>query len=227
MAGTLGSLTSVVVGAKAKHTGTVIFLHGLGDSGHGWSFLAEEISRQVPHIKWILPNAPARPITLNAGYQMPGWFDLTGLDKSSLKDEDQKGMLASVSSVNQIIRQEVENGIPANRIIIGGFSQGGVMSLLTGLTSEYKFAGVIACSCWLAMADKMKSMGSDANRKTPILMCHGDADSVVQFQFGEESADRLKSYGYDVTFKKYHGLAHSADPVEIQDITAFIKSRIP
>ncbi|CAO3596253.1 unnamed protein product [Absidia cylindrospora] len=108
------ALTSVVVGAKAKHTATVVFLHGLGDSGNGWSFLADELSGILPHIKWILPNAPSRPITLNAGYQMPGWFDLTGLDKLSLKDEDQKGMLASVASVNQLIRQEVDDGIPAN-----------------------------------------------------------------------------------------------------------------
>ncbi|KAI8076790.1 Phospholipase/carboxylesterase/thioesterase [Halteromyces radiatus] len=221
------ALTSVVVGAKAKHTATVLFFHGLGDSGHGWSFLADELSGLFPYVKWVLPNAPAKPITLNAGFQMPAWFDLTGLDKSSLKDEDQKGMLESLASVNQLIRQEVDNGIPADRILVGGFSQGGVMSLLTGLTSEYKLSGIIGCSCWLAMADKMKMMGSDANKKTPILMCHGDMDSVVQYQFGEESAERLQQYGYDVTFKKYRGLAHSANPEEIQDIAKFIKDRLP
>ncbi|KAI9306453.1 Phospholipase/carboxylesterase/thioesterase [Cunninghamella echinulata] len=219
-------LTSLIVNSRSKHTATVVFLHGLGDSGAGWSFLAEELSNIFPYIKWVLPNAPSRPITLNGGYKMPGWFDITGLDKSSLNDEDEKGMLDSLTSINQIIRQEVENGIPSERIIVGGFSQGGVMSLLTGLTSEYKFGGVIGCSCWLALAEKMKTMGSEANKKTPVLMCHGTADNVVQYQFGKESSEALKNYGYDVTFKSYSGLAHSASPQELRDISDFIKARL-
>ncbi|CAO3629971.1 unnamed protein product [Cunninghamella echinulata] len=212
-------LTSLIVNSRSKHTATVVFLHGLGDSGAGWSFLAEELSNIFPNIKWVLPNAPSRPITLNAGFKMPGWFDITGLDKSSLNDEMKK-------EFNQIIRQEVENGIPSERIIVGGFSQGGVMSLLTGLTSEYKFGGVIGCSCWLALAEKMKTMGSEANKKTPVLMCHGTVDNVVQYQFGKESSEALKNYGYDVTFKSYPGLAHSASPQELRDISDFIKARL-
>ncbi|KAI8074512.1 Phospholipase/carboxylesterase/thioesterase [Gongronella butleri] len=220
------SLTSVVVGARLTHSATVIFLHGLGDSGHGWSFLANELSNSFPQVKWILPNAPTIPITLNAGYKMPGWFDLTGLDKSSLDDEDEKGMLSSLSSVNKVIEQELSSGIAPEKIIVGGFSQGGVMALLAGLTSERKLGGIIACSTWLAMADKMKVMGTDANKSTPILMCHGDADDVVKYQFGKESAERLTSYGYKVDFKTYPGMPHSACPEELQAIAAFIKARL-
>ncbi|KAI8344102.1 Phospholipase/carboxylesterase/thioesterase [Chlamydoabsidia padenii] len=220
-------LTSVVIGAKAKHTATVVFLHGLGDSGHGWTFLGDELSSILPHIKWVMPNAPIRPITLNNGYHMPGWFDSISTDKMNTKEQDQKGMLASVSSVNQLIEQEVDDGIPTDRIIVGGFSQGGVISLLTGLTTKYKLAGIIGCSCWLTMADQIKSISSEANKKTPILMCHGEQDTIVSLKLGEDSVNKLGNHGYDVTFKKYAGLAHSANPQEIQDLAIYIKNRLP
>ncbi|KAI8644790.1 Phospholipase/carboxylesterase/thioesterase [Parasitella parasitica] len=221
------SLTSVVVAAKTKQTATVLWLHGLGDSGSGWLFLAEMLSPLFPHVKWILPNAPVQPVSLNGGYRMNAWFDLSGLDKFSLKDEDEKGMLASVTSVNKIIRNEVDNGIPANRIVVSGFSQGCVLALLTGLTSEYKFAGVIGCSGWLGLSAKFPSIASDANKKTPILMCHGDADNVVKPEYGRESAEKLESLGYDVTKKTYPGLAHSANEKEINDIKQFLEKIIP
>ncbi|KAI8393972.1 Phospholipase/carboxylesterase/thioesterase [Radiomyces spectabilis] len=220
-----GVLTSVVIGAKAKHTATVVWLHGLGDSGAGWSFLAEELSPLFPFVKWILPNAPTKRITLNGGYPMPAWFDILGLDRSSLEHEDQKGMLESMAAVNRVIREEVDSGIPADRIVLGGFSQGCALSLLSGLTSEYKLAGIVGCSGWLVMADKIKSMVAEANKKTPILMCHGDADTVVQYKFGQESADHLKQMGYNLTFNTYPGMAHSACPKELIDISDFLKQR--
>ncbi|KAG2222089.1 hypothetical protein INT45_007975 [Circinella minor] len=199
------TLTSVVVGAKAKHTATVFWFHGLGDSGAG----------------------PSIPITLNQGMRMPGWFDLTGLDRSSLSNEDEKGILSSLTAVNGLIRQEVDNGIPSDRIIVGGFSQGCVLSLLTGLTSEYKFGGVIGCSGWLALAEKFPSMASEANKKTPILMCHGDSDPVVQYSYGKESASVLENLGYNIKFNTYRGLVHSASPQELQDIASFLKEHLP
>ncbi|CAO3626759.1 unnamed protein product [Mucor fragilis] len=221
------SLTSVVVAAKTKQTATVLWCHGLGDTGAGWSFLAEQLSPLFPHVKWILPNAPVKPVSLNGGYPMPAWFDLSGLDKFSLKDEDEKGMLASVTSVSRIIRDEVDNGIPANRIIVGGFSQGCVLALLTGLTSEYKLAGIVGCSGWLGLSAKFPSIASDANRKTPLLMCHGDADPVVKPEYGFESADKLQQMGYNVTRKVYPGLPHSANEEEIRDIAQFLQKTIP
>ncbi|KAI7874631.1 Phospholipase/carboxylesterase [Lichtheimia hyalospora FSU 10163] len=221
------SLTSVIVGAKAKHTATVFWFHGLGDSGAGWSFLADELSNMFPHVKWILPNAPMIPITINQGMRMPGWFDLSGLDRSIAQNQDEKGMLSSMTSINALIRNEVDSGIPSERIVIGGFSQGCVMSLLTGLTSEYKFGGVVGCSGWLGMHEKFASMASDANKKTPILMCHGDADPVVDYNIGKESATFLEKLGYDIKFKTYSGLVHSASPQELADIASFLKERLP
>lgn len=129
--------------------------------------------------------------------------------------------------VSRIIRDEVDNGIPANRIIVGGFSQGCVLALLSGLTSEYKLAGIIGCSGWLGLSTKFPGIGSDANKKTPILMCHGDADPVVKPEYGFESAEKLKSMGYDITRKTYPGLPHSANEEEIRDIAQFLQKTIP
>ncbi|CAM0137379.1 hypothetical protein VKS41_003264 [Umbelopsis sp. WA50703] len=216
------SLKSVLIQPKASHTGTVIWLHGLGDSGAGWSFMAEHLARQFPTIKWVLPNAPNIPITLNGGYRMPGWFDLSSLSFTEKMIEDEKGMLSTVSTVNQLVRNEVDNGTPADRIVLGGFSQGSAMALLTGLTSEYKFAGIVGLSGWLPLHSKVFSMASDANRKTPIFMGHGDRDPVVQFAYGSKSADLLKSKGYNVEFHSYKGVVHTASDEEISDVAKFL-----
>ncbi|KAG0167451.1 hypothetical protein DFQ28_006075 [Apophysomyces sp. BC1034] len=175
----------------------------------------------------IFLGRPIKPVTLNGGHPMPAWFDILGLDKSSLEHEDQKGMLGSLAELNQVIRDEVDKGVPANRIVLGGFSQGCVMSLLGGLTSEYKLAGIIGCSGWLAMANKIQSMVSEANKNTPILMCHGDNDPVVRPEFGEESAAHLKKLGYNLTFNMYPGLGHSANPKELSDIAKFLEKHLP
>ncbi|KAJ2956497.1 hypothetical protein NQZ79_g7661 [Umbelopsis isabellina] len=236
------SLKSVLIQPKAAHTGTVIWLHGLGDSGAGWSFMAEHLARQFPTIKWVLPNAPNIPITLNGGYRMPGWFDLNSLSFNEKMVEDEKGMLSTVSTVNQLVRDEVDSGTPSDRIVLGGFSQarctimidiipirwimqtGSAMALLTGLTSEYKFAGIVGLSGWLPLHSKVISMASDANKKTPIFMGHGDIDPVVQFTYGSKSADLLKSKGYNVDFHSYKGVVHTASDEEISDVAKFLSS---
>ncbi|KAL0078122.1 Phospholipase/carboxylesterase/thioesterase [Phycomyces blakesleeanus] len=223
----MSALSSVIINASTKQTATVVWMHGLGDSGAGWSFLAEQLSGLFPYVKWILPNAPSIPVTLNGGMSMPAWFDIKELGRKNATSEDRDGMLQSVTTINKILRDEVDKGIPANRIVLGGFSQGSVMSLLAGLTSEYKLAAIIGCSGWLPMPDRIQNMASDANKKTPILMCHGDADPVVNYTFGKESAERLQQLKYDVEFKTYHNLGHSAAPQELLDISSFLKKNIP
>ncbi|KAI9014600.1 Phospholipase/carboxylesterase/thioesterase [Phycomyces nitens] len=223
----MSALSSVIINSTTKQTATVVWMHGLGDTGAGWSFLAEQLSGLFPYVKWILPNAPLVPVTLNGGMAMPAWFDIKSLSRKDASSEDSDGMLRTVATINQILRDEVDKGIPANRIVLGGFSQGSAMSLLTGLTSEYKLAAIIGCSGWLPMASRIQSMMSDANKKTPILMCHGDADPVVSFAYGQESAERLKQLKYDVEFKSYPNLPHSASPQELLDISSFLKKNLP
>ncbi|XP_078297698.1 acyl-protein thioesterase 1 isoform X6 [Panthera onca] len=136
-----------IVPAARKATAAVIFLHGLGDTGHGWAEAFAGI--RSSHIKYICPHAPVMPVTLNMNMDMPSWFDITGLSLES--QEDEPGIKQAAENVKALIEQEMKNGIPSNRIILGGFSQGGALSLYTALTTQQKLAGVTALSCWLPL----------------------------------------------------------------------------
>lgn len=155
------ALEFLTVLPTAKHTASVIVLHGLGDSGHGWKPVAQMLAKdpKLAHIKWILPHAHKTPVTLNMGMNMPSWFDITSLELDSVGGEDSKGMLASSVLVNRIITAEVdEANISADRIVLGGFSQGAALSLLTGLTSERRLGGIFALSGWLPLNGKIRSV---------------------------------------------------------------------
>ena len=130
---------------------------------------------------------------------------------------------------HSLIAEEIKNGIPSERIVLGGFSQGGAMSLLAGITNPTKLGGVFGLSCYLLLANKLKDMvPEDApNQKTPIFMGHGEADPLVKVQWGKDTAAKLESWGYDVDFKTYKGLPHSAAPEEIDDLERWLKDRIP
>ncbi|KAF9286815.1 hypothetical protein BGZ88_008881 [Linnemannia elongata] len=227
MASTLAKLTAVVHDATTKHTATVIFLHGFGDSGAGWAPVGEQLSDYVPHVKFIFPNAPALPITANGGMRSPAWYDIKSLSTIQ-HEQDEQGLLRSRQQVMELVREEVDkNKIPANRIVLGGFSQGCVLSLLVALTSEYKFAGVTALSGYVPLHTKIMTMVSDANRKTPIFWGHGDADQVVKYKYGEQSVEFLKENKYSVRFRTYPRMGHSACPQELGDLLTFFNEVIP
>lgn len=132
----------LVVPATAEHTATVFLLHGLGDSGSGWKPVASQL-RLGPHVKWVFPSAPTRPITMNGGASMPGWFDL-GTPK-----QDDAGIQESVEHVNGLIQKEIDAGIASERIVVAGFSQGGHLALKVALKHPRKLGGCIAMSTWL------------------------------------------------------------------------------
>nr|XP_051688494.1 acyl-protein thioesterase 1 isoform X5 [Oryctolagus cuniculus] len=144
---TMSAPLPAIVPAARKATAAVIFLHGLGDTGHGWAEAFAGI--RSSHIKYICPHAPVMPVTLNMNMAMPSWFDIIGLSPDS--QEDEPGIKQAAENVKALIDQEVKNGIPSNRIILGGFSQGGALSLYTALTTQQKLAGVTALSCWLPL----------------------------------------------------------------------------
>ncbi|KAL4062862.1 Phospholipase/carboxylesterase/thioesterase [Scleroderma yunnanense] len=227
----------LIVPAEQTHTATVIFVHGLGDTGYGWKPVADMLSRAMPHVKWILPHAPQQPITANFGMTMPAWFDIQDFTFKSAEDE--KGMLTSVGNLNDIIRKEVDSGVPPSRIVLGGFSQGGVMSLLCGLTSERKLGGVVVLSAWLPLRQKFKVMMSDHARSLPIFWGHGTADPLVRYEFATMSIEYLvKHCGLTrlrrdeigkpgLTFVEYPGMEHSSCPQEFTDLGEFLKRAVP
>ncbi|RMD42940.1 hypothetical protein DV735_g2216, partial [Chaetothyriales sp. CBS 134920] len=227
----MSSKNALVVPAVKNHSATVIVAHGLGDSGAGWVSLAENWRRRgkFDEVKFIFPNAPVIPITLNGGLPMPGWYDIGSL--SDLKaGEDESGIVRSRDAFTKLIDDEIAAGIPSHRIVLGGFSQGGAMSLFTGVTTTRKLAGVFGLSCYLVLSSKIKDLAAeakDANKDTPFFIAHGDADEVVRYEWGQQSADFLrKELGHKVEFKTYRGLPHSADPDEINDLETFIRTAL-
>ena len=152
----------VVVAPAGKHTASLIFLHGLGDTGHGWASTIASI--RPPHVKVICPTASKMPVTLNSGFSMPSWFDLLSLDPAG--KEDEAGIKAARDVVEFLIEEEVKAGLPSERIMIGGFSQGGALSLYTALQSSHRLAGVAALSCWAPLHKQLGS-SSQTNRDIP------------------------------------------------------------
>ncbi|BGP11001.1 hypothetical protein JCM10049v2_006895 [Rhodotorula toruloides] len=218
-----------------KHSATIIFLHGLGDSSAGWVPLAAALrqKKQFGHVKFVLPTAPVQPVTANGGYRMTSWFDIQDLGPAGLRAEDDTGMLSSVRSISSLISSEIDSGIPANQIVVGGFSQGAVIGYLTALTSERKLAGVVALSGFLGMADKVKSVSfasmlSDHATSLPIFHGHGDADPVVQYKWGQQTIAKLEELGFkSVEFKTYPRMGHSFCDEEQRDLERFLEKVLP
>jgi len=200
-------------------------------------FLAEQWRSQnkFPETKFIFPNAPQIAITVNMGMRMPGWYDITDIDAiSSTSDamnrsEDEPGILRSQSVFHNLIAEEIKAGIPSERIVLGGFSQGGAMSILSGVTCPTKLGGIFGLSCYMLLQGKLKDMvpASTPNQQTSIFMGHGTADPLIKVQWGEATAERLKTWGYSVDLKTYRGLQHSAAPEEINDLETWLRARIP
>jgi len=232
-------LKYITVNALSKHTATVIFVHGLGDTGKGWEPVAQMLSKdsELHHVKWILPHAPSKPVTANFGMVMPSWFDIKSFSFDS--EEDERGMLESSRQLNELITAEIDSGLDTSRIILGGFSQGGAMSLLTGLTSERKLAGLAVLSGFLPLRHKFKAMLSDHARSTPLFWGHGLNDPLVKYNLCEKSVAFLKdecgikelgNNDKDVVglrCKAYKGMDHSWCPEEIYDLRSWLKSVVP
>ncbi|KAK4685898.1 phospholipase/carboxylesterase, partial [Tremellales sp. Uapishka_1] len=230
------SLKHLKIAPKDAHTGTVIFLHGLGDSGHGWLPVAKMLWANFPGVKWVLPHAPSIPITVNGGMSMPGWFDLSTLDKiTNSKNDDERGLLASVSSIEALIQSEIDSGIPSERIVVGGFSQGGAVAILTGLLSKRKLGGVAALSTWVPLNHKIESMTQSDAKDIPVFWGHGKDDPVVQYRYGVQSVELLtKKLGFPLVdagktfqrpglrFESYPNMGHSSCPKEIEDFKSWL-----
>ncbi|XP_055337290.1 acyl-protein thioesterase 1-like [Paramacrobiotus metropolitanus] len=213
-----------VTNPTANHTGTVIFLHGLGDTGAGWSEAFREI--REPHIKYICPTAVPMPVTLNGGMRMPSWFDIHSLQIGGR--EDTEGIKRAVKElIYELISDEEKNGIPSNRIVVGGFSQGGALALYSSLTLEKPLAGVMSLSGWLPLAMEFPAIAHSINKDIPVLLCHGDSDPLVAPLVGQMTKEKLSAFVPNVTMKVYPGMGHSSSSQEMMDVKAFISKCLP
>nr|CRZ23568.1 BMA-ATH-1, isoform a [Brugia malayi] len=213
----------VIIPARGKHTATIIFLHGLGDTGHGWSSVfADEIRHD--HIKYICPHAPTRAVTLNFGMQMPAWYDLYGLTPSA--EEDEEGINESTMILHSMIDAEIDSGIPSERIMVGGFSMGGALALYAGLIYDKPLAGIIGLSSFLVQRTKLPG-NHTANKDVQIFMGHGGQDFLVPLSFGEMTEAYIKAFNPNIRMKVYPRMAHSSCPEELVDTKEFIAQRLP
>ncbi|NXF21793.1 LYPA2 thioesterase, partial [Rhodinocichla rosea] len=217
---------AVTVSGAERETAAVIFLHGLGDTGHSWADALSSI--RLPYVKYICPHAPRIPVTLNMKMVMPSWFDLMGLTPDA--PEDEAGIKKAAESIKAIIEHEMKNGIPPNRIILGGFSQGGALSLYTALTCQHQLAGIVALSCWLPLHKAFpQAANNGVNKDIAILQCHGELDPMIPVRFGALTAEKLKSVvtPTKVQFKTYPGVMHSSCPQEMMAVKEFIEKLLP
>ena len=213
-------LPRIEIESAPNPTAAVIWLHGLGADGNDFAGLVPELQLTgCPPIRFVFPHAPSIPITLNGGYVMPGWYDIFG--PNLVDRQDDRGIQKSEWAINALIDHEVARGIPYDRIVLAGFSQGCAMALHTGLRLPHRLAGIMALSGYLPLADRFPSERHAANATTPVFMAHGTQDPVVVLKRGEESRDALAALGHAVQWHTYP-MPHSVHPREIADISAFL-----
>jgi len=213
-------LKSIVTEINAPITASVIWLHGLGADGHDFAGITSQL--QLPKslgIRFIFPHAPVRSITLNRGFAMRAWFDIYSLN--NLNQEDQAGIQLSEQAISQLLQQQQIAGVPAARIILAGFSQGGAMALYTGLRYPERLGGILGLSTYLPLLPQFSSQAHEANRQTPIFLAHGDQDDILPLELGETTRNYLQQAGYSVEWRQYP-MAHEVCLPEIADISRWL-----
>ncbi|VDB95489.1 unnamed protein product [Peniophora sp. CBMAI 1063] len=219
---------------SAPHTATVIFLHGLGDSGDGWEPFAKKLLRDptLNHIKWILPHAPVQRVTANNGMHMPAWFDVIEFGSNK---EDQPGLRAASGAIAALLAEE--DARTPGRVVLGGFSQGAALTILTGLTSTPAPAGMLVLSGRTALREDLKANLSPRAKELPIFWAHGGIDQMIKvetardghkFAMKELGLKKAKELGGPgVEFRVYEGMQHSTCPDEVEAVTQFLRKVVP
>ena len=201
-------------------TATVIVMHGLGADGNDFVPIANELDlSSVGPVRFVFPNAPVIPVTINGGYQMPAWYDIAVADL--VAREDEAGLRRSQATIEALIANEKARGIAAERIVVAGFSQGCAMALMTGLRHGERLAGIVGLSGYLPIAATTAAERHAANHDTPVFLAHGRQDPVVPIARAQQSRDALAALGYTIEWHEY-AMAHSVCIEEIGDLNAFL-----
>jgi phospholipase/carboxylesterase len=219
------SADAVVLAPATPASASVIWLHGLGADGHDFVPIVPELALPAaPGLRFVFPHARVRPVTLNMGMRMRAWYDIKTLTAEGRADEE--GLRESIAVLAQFIAAERAGGIAPGRIVIAGFSQGAAVALHGALRHTEPLAGILALSCYLPLQAQLAGELSEANRSTPIFMCHGQQDPVLPLALGVMACNWLRSSGYRVEWKEYP-MQHQVCLPEIQDISAWLRARLP
>lgn len=215
------TLETIEIESAPNPTASVIWLHGLGADGNDFVPIVRELDLTgCPAIRFVFPHADAIPVTVNGGYVMRAWYDILGVDIA--KREDEAGLRKSQIAIEALIANEIARGIPANRIILAGFSQGCAMTLQTGLRHPEKLAGLLCLSGYVPLHEVLAAERHPVNQHTPIFLVHGRSDPIIPIQRAQQSRDLLTSLGYRVEWHEYM-MQHSVCAEEIDDISAWLK----
>jgi phospholipase/carboxylesterase len=210
---------------SANPTASVIWLHGLGADGHDFVPIVPELELPAAlAVRFVFPNAPIRPVTINNGMRMRAWYDIAAADLNNRADIT--GVRQSQGEIEALIAREKARGVPAARIVLAGFSQGGAIALYGGLRHAERLAGILALSTYLVQADKLPAEAAAANRDVPIFMAHGTLDPVVRFEWGLASRRALEANGNPVQWHQYP-IEHSLCLEEVRAIGVWLGKILP
>jgi phospholipase/carboxylesterase len=218
------ALPYVEVNPKSKPRATVIWLHGLGDSGNGFAPIVPDL--KLPDelgIRFVFPHAPMRPVTINNGMTMRAWYDITSLDFNNRADS--QGVTESSALVADLIEKEMAQGIPAHKIVLAGFSQGGVIALNLGTRFAHTLAGVMSMSSYMSEPEKLSDEAHSANKNTPFFVAHGTHDDVVPIFMGNTAFKVLESNGYQATWHEY-AMQHNVCMQQLNDISSWLQEKL-
>lgn len=212
-------LESVELGPRvARHS--IIWLHGLGADGNDFVPIVPELALPAElGVRFVFPHAPVRPVTLNNGYRMRAWFDLASLDRRG--PLDRIGLLEAMDAVDALIAREIERGVPAARIVLAGFSQGGALALSAALRGGHRLAGILSLSTFLMSPEAVDMEFLSVNHATPLLLAHGRQDSIVPLALGIATRDYLAAEGFAPQWREYD-MPHSVCAEEIADVREFL-----
>jgi phospholipase/carboxylesterase len=206
-------------GASPK--AAVIWLHGLGADGHDFEPIVPELDLpDTLAVRFVFPHAPMQAVTINGGAVMRAWYDVYALEGQ--RREDETGVRASQARVEELIAREKARGVPAGRLVLAGFSQGGAIALQTGLRHGERVAGIMALSTYLPVASTLAAEASPANRAVPIFMAHGRDDALIPIERAMMSRRQLEAAGYAVEWHEYP-MAHAVCIEEIADVSAWLQ----
>jgi phospholipase/carboxylesterase len=213
-------LPAIEIEPNGPRHASVIWLHGLGADGHDFEPVAHELNLPPAlGVRFVLPHAPKMPVTINGGYVMPAWYDISAPDLGAVPDEP--GIRASREALARLVEREIGLGIAPGRIVLAGFSQGGVIALEAAARLQEQVCGVIALSTYLALPGSLPA----AIRPLPVFMGHGAQDPVVPYPLGQASRERLEAKGYAVEWHRYP-MQHSVCWDEIMDIREWLLGRL-
>ena len=211
-------LPAVEIETAASPGAAVIWMHGLGADGHDFEPIVPALGLPPSlTVRFVFPHAPRRPVTINAGMVMRAWYDV-----ALGPEEDEAGIRAAQRRVEALVEREGRRGIPAERVVLAGFSQGGVMALQTGLRYPERMAGILALSCYLPLPGTLAGEAAPANRDVPLFLAHGLHDDLVPLTRGRQARDRLRGLGYPVEWHEYP-MPHAVCAEEIEVVGVWLR----